>query len=220
MNALYPPLTPASGKAAHPIRARLWILALAVLGTILLAGCNHRFSGLVFDDPMPVAEIAGTNYDGQPFHLSDQAGSMTLIFFGYTYCPDICPIVLADMVGARRIIERDNPRLAQDLNLLFVTVDPQRDDLSRMQEYLTIFDPNIYGVLLPDADLDRVKSAYGIYGEIDEPPDGTAHNPESYTITHTGSMFLMDRQNQLKAIFRSDIATTELAADLTVLLRR
>jgi protein SCO1 len=200
-----------------PLPTWYWLPLLIVLAA-LMAGCvRHEYTGLVFDDPQPAAEISGTDYDGSPFQLSHYRGKLSLLFFGYTYCPDICPMTLANVSQAYKDLEAESSNLVQDLNIVFVTIDPERDTPERLAEYVPLFNPNFHGVYVPQDQLDAVKSAYGVYAEKSQLPEGQTE--AGYLMDHTAGVYLIDRQGNMRALFKHDIPSQDLARDLKALLK-
>ncbi|MCB0114270.1 MAG: SCO family protein, partial [Caldilineaceae bacterium] len=101
---------------------------VAFVLTLLLSACApHQYTALVFQEDSPAADIVGTDYSGETYRLSDHRGELSLIFFGYTFCPDVCPLTLGNMSQTYKILEDESPNLVEDLNVLFVSVDPERD---------------------------------------------------------------------------------------------
>lgn len=200
--------------------ARGFFALVVVLVAFLTGSCGprHEFVGLLFDDPQPAAEITGVNYDGSPFQLSDLRGQLTLVFFGYTYCPDICPFTLVEMAEAYKQLAEESPKLVEDLNVVFVSVDPERDTPERLAQYIPNFHPDFYGVYVEPEDLARVKAAYGIYAEKREVDPNTSAGV--YFMDHTASISLVDRNGNIAALFQHDVPAADLAADLKVLLKR
>ncbi len=205
-------------RNAHLIR-RVFFPLIACLLVLLAGACarRHQYTGLVFDEPTAAAAIEGIGLTGEPFSLREYEGELALIFFGYTYCPDICPMTLQEMAQAYQQIEEEAPRLVEDLNVVFVTVDPERDTPERLAEYVPLFDPDFQGVYVPPAELEPIKSAYGVLAEkrvLDE-----AESAAGYLMDHTTGIYLVDRKGDLRAFFRGDVSAADLAADLKALLR-
>jgi protein SCO1 len=201
------------------LRNHLPFKTVILLVVLVLSACasKHEYSGLVLDEPLPVTDIAGTDLTGEPFLLSNYAGEMSLVFFGYTYCPDVCPMTLAEVSRAYKMIEAESPRMVEDLNVVFVTVDPERDTPERLAVYVPLFHPTFHGVYIEPEQLEPIKSAYAVYaGRSEETKD----RETDYLVDHTARVFLIDRQGNLQALFRHDTSAEELAADLKVLLKR
>jgi protein SCO1/2 len=140
-----------------------------------------------------------------------------LIFFGYTFCPDVCPLTLANVAQAYKQLEIESAALVEDLNIVFVTIDPERDTPERLAEYVPLFNPNFHGVYIPADELSPVKSAYGVYAEKSDLPQG--QTAAGYLMDHTSGVYVVDRQGNLRALFRHDTDPQALAADLQALLK-
>ncbi len=151
---------------------------------------------------------------GGPFQLSDQSGASvtdkslqgrpTLIFFGFTHCPDICPTSLFEMSEVLRAMGKDADRV----NAYFVSIDPERDTPAAMKDYLSSFDPHLKG-LSGDAEATaKVLSGYRVYARKVPLKDG------DYTMDHTALIYLMDRDGRFVAPFNIKRPPEDAAADL------
>ncbi len=151
---------------------------------------------------------------GGPFRLVDQSGATvteqnlkgkpTLIFFGFTHCPDICPTALFEMSEVFRAMGKDADRI----NAYFVSVDPERDTPDAMKQYLSSFDPHLKG-LTGDVDaVTRMTTAYRVYSKKVPLKDG------DYTMDHTALVYLMDRDGRFVAPFNLKRPPEQAAADL------
>ena len=197
------------------VRLKPCIFLAAVM--LLCAACRqHEFAATVFEDVEPAAPIRGQNYDGSRFDLADLKGNPVLLFFGYTFCPDICPLTMVELAAAKRALEEEAPALAADLQVVFISIDPQRDNLARLEPYVLAFHPQFYGVRVPLDELDAFKPAYGLYVE---PPEGQSLADEYYLLDHTSRVFLIDRDGNWLGLFSADVTAQELTADLKALLR-
>lgn len=151
---------------------------------------------------------------GGPFQLTDQSGQTvteqslkgkpTLVFFGFTHCPDICPTSLFEMSEVLRAMGKDADRI----NTYFVSVDPERDTAAIMKEYLSSFDPHLKGLTgTPDA-VAKVISGYRVYAKKVPTKEG------DYTMDHTALIYLMDRDGNFVAPFNLKRKPEEAVADL------
>jgi protein SCO1/2 len=151
---------------------------------------------------------------GGPFQLTDQSGQTvteqslkgkpTLVFFGFTHCPDICPTSLFEMSEVLRAMGKDADRI----NTYFVSVDPERDTQGIMKEYLSSFDPHLKGLTgTPDA-VAKVISGYRVYAKKVPTKEG------DYTMDHTALIYLMDRDGNFVAPFNLKRKPEEAATDL------
>ena len=151
---------------------------------------------------------------GGPFQLTDQSGQTvtekemqgrpTLIFFGFTHCPDVCPTSLFEMSEVLRAMGQDADRV----NAYFISVDPERDTAAAMKDYLSSFDPHLKGLTGPPQDLAKVISEYRVYAKKVPLKDG------DYTMDHTALVYLMDREGKFVAPFNLKRTPDEAATDL------
>ena len=151
---------------------------------------------------------------GGPFQLTDQAGQTvtdqnlkgrpTLIFFGFTQCPDVCPTSLFEISEVLKAMGTDADRI----NALFVSVDPERDTATAMKDYLSSFDPHLKGLTGEPAAVAKVISAYRVYARKVPLKDG------DYTMDHTALIYLMDRDGNFVAPFNLKRTPEETAKDL------
>jgi len=151
---------------------------------------------------------------GGPFQLTDQSGQTvtdkemqgrpTLIFFGFTHCPDVCPTSLFEISEVLRAMGQD----ADKVNAYFISVDPERDTTDAMKEYLSSFDPHLKGLTGPPQDLAKVISEYRVYAKKVPLKDG------DYTMDHTALVYLMDREGKFVAPFNLKRTPDEAATDL------
>jgi protein SCO1/2 len=151
---------------------------------------------------------------GGPFQLSDQAGASvteknmvgrpTLIFFGFTHCPDVCPTSLFEISEVLRAMGNDADRV----NAYFVSVDPERDTPAAMKEYLASFDPHLKGLTGDAAAVAKVISGFRVYAKKVPLKDG------DYTMDHTALIYLMDRDGKFVAPFNLKRKPEDAAADL------
>lgn len=213
-------LDPATTTPAAPTRRRRWPRTVAVLLAVLLAAAllgwlglrwitPHPYSGTVMQAPTAAPSMDGLVYsDGTPVDVTAFDGDLLLVFFGYTNCPDVCPTTLSQVAAARRELGGDADRV----RLLFVSVDPERDDLAAIGEYVTSFDPDFLAATGEPADVDRVASQYGIFFAKGEPLD------DGYTVDHTATLMGIDTDGHLRIVWPGVLDVERLAADLRELL--
>lgn len=197
------------------MKTNKFVLLFSLLVALLAAGCagKYEYHGMIFDEPKPAAEIEGVNYDGTTFRLSDLQGQLTLVFFGYTHCPDVCPFTLVELADAYKQLGEET----KDVNVVFVTVDPDRDTPEQLSQYVPTFNPDFYGVYVTGEALETVKSAYGVFAE--KRPVEEGQNAANYFVDHTAGIYLIDRKGDMKALFKHDIPAEDLVPDLEHLLK-
>jgi len=145
-----------------------------------------------------------TDQSGQPVTDKDLKGKPTLIFFGFTHCPDICPTSLFEISEVLKAMGTDADRV----NTYFVSVDPERDTQAAMKDYLSSFDPHLKGLTGDPAAITKVLSAYRVYAKKVPLKDG------DYTMDHTALIYLMDRDGHFVAPFNLKRTPEQAAADL------
>lgn len=167
------------------VRYLLWVfVALAVLGFAVLAlrppsaGPAQTITAASFGGPFT---LVGSN--GQPFASSRLSGKPHAIFFGFTHCPDVCPTTLARLVKLRGDLGRGEDAF----NIVFVTVDPERDGPEQVGTYEQAFGGPVIALTGSPAQIEQVKKQYGIFSQ--KAPDGSG----SYSVDHTATVLLFDR---------------------------
>jgi protein SCO1/2 len=155
----------------------------------------------------PVLKLQGT--DGQPIDLARYKGKVVLLAFGFSNCGEVCPITLATLAGARKKLGAD----AANVQVVYVTVDPERDTAAQMKKYLAAFDPTFIGGVGTRAEIDAAQKNYGISSSKNANPDG------SYTIGHSSSIYMIDRAGGLRAVMPYGRSSDDFAHDLRILLR-
>ncbi|MEZ4714621.1 MAG: SCO family protein [Caldilineaceae bacterium] len=146
--------------------------------------------------------MVGTNWDGTPFDLSALRGKVALIFFGYTACPDICPVTLAEM----KQVYNQLGDAREDVAVVFVTVDPERDSVERLAQYIPAFDPAFYGVYIPPEQQESVKKGYGVFAEKRDPGDSSSVD---YLVDHSGWIYGVDTKGNLRTAYGHDTPMAE-----------
>ncbi|CCD99670.1 SCO family protein [Bradyrhizobium sp. STM 3809] len=158
--------------------------------------------------------IAAPAAIGGPFQLTDQTGAVvtekslegrpSLIFFGFTHCPDVCPTSLFEISEVLRAMGKDG----DGVNAYFISVDPERDNPATMKDYLSSFDPRLKGLTGDPEVLAKVLAEYRVYAKKVPLKDG------DYTMDHTALVYLMDRNGRFVAPFNLKRTPEEAAADL------
>ena len=185
-------------------------LGLAIIAAIVFAR-PYTLRGSVLMPPVPAPEISLTAGDGSPWRLSDHKGQVVMIFFGYTTCPDVCPATLGEMQALR---EQLGEKLARDVQVVFITVDPQRDTPERLAKYVTAFDPTFTGLSGTEEALQPIWSAYGVYREIRPNASGA-----TYLVDHTARTYVIDRAGNLRLSYSFGTPLDDLLQDTKFLLK-
>ncbi len=191
---------------------RRWLIGLLLVG--LLSACAHQFSGVTPNPIGPAPDFALTDEHGQPFKLSEARGKWILLAYGYTHCPDVCPLTLSHLRDVKKAIDPDGDKV----QVVFVTIDPERDTADIMRQYVDHFDQQFTqkfkGLSGAPADIAQAATAYHVkYEKKDVKPDG------SYTMGHTAEVYLIDPQFNWRMTFPFGIEAKEIASDVQYLMQ-
>lgn len=178
----------------------------------LLPACSDRRESFTSVD-VTGAEYARhfelTDHNGQLRHLSDFVGKVVVMFFGYTQCPDVCPTTLSELTEVKKMLGADGDRL----QVLFVTLDPQRDTPEVLKPYMLNFDPGFLALRATPEKLPELAKEYKIYFKKVEGKTAT-----SYTIDHSAGSYVYDTTGRLRLFMRYGTGATALARDIRMLL--
>lgn len=190
-----------------------WLLLLAVLA--LAAACGQ---------PTPKAEYRGTDitgadfghrldltdHDGRRRSLADFRGKLVVLFFGYTHCPDVCPTTLSDMAQALRLL---TPEEAARVQVLFVTVDPERDTPDMLKAYVPYFHPGFLGLHGTPEEVARAAREFRITYRKHTEPGAT-----DYLVDHTAGSYVLDTEGRLRLFLPYAQIPADIAHDLKTLM--
>ena len=176
----------------------------------LIAGCDSspQFKSTDITGAPYGHSLELVDHTGRPRRLEDFRGKAVVLFFGFTHCPDICPTTLADISQAIKQLGPDADRV----QVLLVSVDPERDTQESLAKYVTAFDPRFLGLRGDLAATKKVAGEFKIYFEKRKQGDG-------YTVDHSAQSYVIDPQGRLRLLVRHDRIGQDLAADLRSLLR-
>jgi protein SCO1/2 len=191
------------------------LMSLLLIGAVaagaFLFSKPASFRGTTYSEPYPVAaEIDLTRADGTHFRLSEARDKVVVLFFGYTSCPDVCPTTMAELKQALDELGDQ----ADQVQVLLVTVDPQRDTPQRVQEYVNHFNPNFVGLSGSETELSKVWNDYGIFRQVVGSPSAAG-----YSVDHTARVTLIDSQGNLRVSFPFDTPLEDIVHDLKLLLK-
>lgn len=185
------------------------ILLLVLLGT---AACGssapHEFAGAELTILQPVPDFTLTGENG-PVSLSDFEGKYIYLYFGYTYCPDICPDTLAKLARVREALGDE----ADEMQVIMVSVDPERDTPDVLAEYVSHFDPSFVGITGTKAEIDAAGEPFGLFYQKNEGSAATG-----YLVDHSTRTFLIDRDFNARVAYPFDVTQDALLADLRHLM--
>ncbi len=176
---------------------------------VALAGCDsgQKFKSTDITGVDYGKSLDLTDHTGKPRHLQDFRGKAVVLFFGFTHCPDVCPTTLAEMSQALKQLGPD----AERVQVVLVTVDPERDTQDALAKYVTAFDPRFLGMYGDLEATRRVAKEFKIYFEKRKTGD-------TYSVDHSAQSYVIDPQGRLRLLVRHDRISTDLPADLKVIL--
>lgn len=207
---LLAPLAP--GVRLAPVR---WLAPIAPLALTALAGCERRASKPSFRNTDVTGAGFGRDFEltdhlGQRRTLADFRGKIVTIFFGYTQCPDVCPTTLAEMAEVMRLLGDQADRV----QVLFVTVDPERDTRELLAQYVPAFDSRFIGLYGTPDEIARVAKEFRVF--FQKVPGS---RPGLYTVDHTAGSYVFDPQGRLRLFVKHGQGAAPLADDLRTLIR-
>lgn len=177
-------------------------VALGIMLAQLLAPASVSLAaGTWLPHPSPVSDFHLSDLSGRELSLRELRGHPTLLLFGFTNCPDVCPLTLATLSQ----LPRD---ALPGLQVLFVTVDPQRDSRSVLQAYLAAFSPNFRGARGSERELAPLLRSLHASAQRENLPDG------SYTMQHSATLYLLNTRGELAAVFTPPFSVSALSSDL------
>jgi protein SCO1 len=196
---------------------RILVVALVVLvAAMFLLPRNQRGeapqNATVLPEPRPLADVRFVDKSGRATRLSDFKGDFTLLFFGFTNCPDVCPLTLSMLAQVRADIASRAPSFTP--RVLFVSVDPNRDTPERIATYLNGFDPEFAGVTAPDAELEPLLKTLGVAVERHE------HGGANYNVVHNSAVYVLDPNAEWIAVSTAPHDPKVMASDYLRIRRR
>lgn len=193
----------------HQRRIVVWPIAiLALLCAMCALGADRaRLKAGVFEPPRAAPELSLESSNGGRLSLAGYRGKVVLLGFGFTSCPEICPTTLAVLAQARKRLGAEG----RQVQVIYVTVDPERDDADRMRAYLRGFDPAFVGGIGTPAQLASVRRAYGVMAQRKPVGDG-------YSVGHSSSVYLIDRKGRLRGMMPYGRSPADYVHDLRILL--
>jgi protein SCO1/2 len=196
---------------------RILVVALVVLvAAMFLLPRSQRGeppqTATVLPAAQPLADVRFVDTAGRETHLSDFEGNFTLLFFGFTNCPDVCPLTLSLLAQVRAEVASRAPRFTP--RVLFVSVDPNRDTPERIAAYLNNFDPEFAGVAASDEELAPLLAALGVAVEKHD------HGGANYNVVHNSAVYVLDANADWIAVSTGPHDPKVLAADFLRLRQR
>jgi protein SCO1/2 len=168
----------------------------------------HIFGGAVIQSTQKAPRMELTSADGS-VRMTDFEGKVVVVYFGYTFCPDVCPATLSKLADSVDLLGDK----AEDVQIIMVSVDPARDTPEMLKDYVQHFHPGFLGVTGDEATVNRVATLYGVVYEQAAGSEATG-----YTIDHTSTVILVDREGYLKLVLPFEGTAEQIAADIDYFL--
>jgi len=202
-------------RIPHSPFSRLPALTVLLLAAALLSGCfsdDEKWNAKDISGLMPELEfdLVGTN--GEPVQADDLDGRIKLLFFGFTHCPDVCPTAMAQLQRAINAMPED---LRDEVRIVFVSVDPERDTPEQLATYESFFGDRVTGLTAEEPELRKLAKRYRTtfgYGEPDE--NG------NYDVSHSNAVYVFDRGGEARVLIRDGLPTEKIRDDLVTLARQ
>lgn len=191
-------------------------LLLAVLAILAVSACSSgpadpsRFKGTLMPTAIPAPDFALVDAAGQEVQLSDYLGKIVLLYFGYSFCPDVCPTTLSDL----KLVQNQLDESGEKIQVIMVTVDPERDTPEKLAEYVAHFHPTFVGLSGTKEAIDAAAEGYGVYYEKHEGTPATG-----YLIDHTARVFVIEPDGNHRLSFGFGTTVKDMVADLRLLIR-
>jgi protein SCO1/2 len=197
-------------RGTRGLAALLALLLAAAAGPARGAGADEAsLKAGVFEPARPAPDFSLSGSDGGELKLSRYRGKVVILVFGFTSCPDVCPTTLAALAGARKKLGA----AGDELQVVYVTVDPERDSAERLREYLRTFDASFVGGTGSAEALAAVRKEYGIAAE-------RVTSAGSYAFNHSSYTYLIDREGKLCGLMPYGHSSDDYAHDVRILLAR
>jgi protein SCO1/2 len=194
-------------------------VAAAALGVAVYLALDARtqrgpdIAGYVLAKPRPLPAVALVDERGARFTPEDFRGHWSLLYFGYTYCPDVCPLTLVELAGLKRRLEEQ--LFAARVEYYLVSVDPRRDTPERLREYVAFFDPAFHGLTGRPEALAELAAATETVFAVPEGDDG-----DNYLVSHSSNVVLLDPDGRVHAVFAPPHDSAALAEDFMAVAAR
>lgn len=187
------------------------VLVAALLVGFQLSRRPYTYRGSTIDPPVPAADFELSNQHGQKFRLSEQRGEIVLLFFGYSNCPDVCPLTMSNF----KSIKEELGDQADKVRFIFVTVDPERDTKERLLEYVKVFDPEIVALTGSRAELEPVWKSYGVYQAKQDTSSAAGDS-----VDHTARTYLIDQEGNWRLTYPFEMEKADIISDVRHLINK
>ncbi|PID85363.1 MAG: SCO family protein [Chloroflexi bacterium] len=187
------------------------VIAGLALGWLLLQWLMPpSYNGQVIDSQTPLTNFTLTGADGEPTSLIDFRGKVVMLYYGYTFCPDVCPATMAELKTA----VQELGRAAEDVQVIMISLDPERDTPEVLEKYVTHFHPSFIGLTGSEDEIVAASAPLGIFYEREQGSAATG-----YLINHTATVMVLDKNGYLRLLYHFGTPGEDMASDLKTLVR-
>ncbi len=195
-----------------------WILGIAVVAILLFfiayfVGVRLRpysYHGMLMQSTEPPGDFTLIDHNGNRMHLSDYEGKWVILYYGYTFCPDVCPTTMLQLGRMMPLLGKK----ADDVQVFMISVDPERDTPERLKEYVTYFHPSFIGLTGTPDEIADAAAPFGIYYKKQE-----VEGASGYLMDHTASVTVLGPDGRVRLIWPYGTTSEEMAEDLLHLMR-
>jgi protein SCO1/2 len=191
---------------------KIAVVALMLLASMVIHAADGKLKAGVFEPPRVAPDFSLDGSDGRALTLSRYRGKVVILGFGFSHCAYVCPITLSTLARLRKKLGAGG----QDVQVVYVTVDPERDSPERLRTYLEGFDPAFIGATGTAGQLERIRQAYGVTA-VKKTMGASAAD---YYIDHSSFLYLIDREGSLRALMPYGHSADDFAHDVAILLKR
>ena len=187
------------------------ILSLSIIATFIL-GCSSKSPeySTVLTKPIKLDEFMLTADDDSVFSNQSLKDKWSLLFFGYTHCPDVCPLTLHQLAQANKELA---DKLDSTPSIIMVSVDPDRDTSKILKKYVSSFGKNVLGVTGKNEELDKLTSQLGIFYNANK------HEGDNYSVNHSAAVILINKNAEFHAVFSAPHSIEHFVSDLPLILK-
>ena len=199
-------------------QALIWLMRVAAVGLIGLSACSQKpakFNAMDVTDAPWGQSYSLPDLQGKITTQASFSGKVTAVFFGFMYCPDACPTHLTKMGEVKKLLGKH----AEKFQIVFITIDPERDAANQLKKYLASFDPTIVGLRGSLDQTQAIAKDFRVFYKKVDTKD-SRRDPKAYTIDHTTFTYVYDGQGKLRLVIPHDLAVEKIASDIRNLITR
>lgn len=213
----------------HPRRQLLFLfIAIAILALCFGVWSQHNLSSqksaplaldtaTIFSQPRAISPFQLTDNHDQPFTLANLQGHWSILFFGFTHCPELCPTTLATLNQAYQLLQKDHPDQVLP-QVVFISVDPEQDTSQRITTYLSSFNPHFIGATGTPAALDKLTQELSVMYTKTNPLNTNDVDASEYSIDHSGTLLIVNPAGQFYGVFTTPHNANKIAHDIKVIM--